>query len=58
MMVCIAASVSLITPFEPACVLVYGPGKYQFLDFIKSGAILTVLIFIICMLVIPKYWPL
>lgn len=58
MMVCIAASVSLITPFEPACILVYGPGKYQFLDFMKTGAILTVLIFIICMLVIPKYWPL
>jgi di/tricarboxylate transporter len=58
MMVCIAASVSLITPFEPACILVYSPGKYQFIDFIKTGAILTVLIFIICMVVIPKYWPL
>ena len=58
MMVCIAASVSLITPFEPACILVYSPGKYQFLDFIKTGAILTLLIFVICMLVIPKYWPL
>src|SRR5262245_5883909 len=58
MMTCIAASVSLITPFEPSCILVYGPGKYQFLDFMKSGAILTLLIFLICMLVIPKYWPL
>jgi len=56
--VCIAASVSLVTPFEPSCILVYGPGKYQFLDFMKTGAILTVLIFVICMLVIPKYWPL
>ena len=58
MMVCISASVSLITPFEPACILVYAPGKYQFLDFIKTGAILTLLIFAICMVVIPKYWPL
>jgi len=58
MMVCIAASVSLVTPFEPSCILVYGPGKYQFLDFMKSGAVLTLLIFFICMLVIPTYWPL
>ena len=31
----LAASVSLVTPFEPACILVYTPGKYRFLDFIK-----------------------
>jgi di/tricarboxylate transporter len=27
----LAASVSFIAPFEPACILVYGPGKYRFL---------------------------
>lgn len=58
MTICIAASVSLITPFEPACVLVYSPGKYQFFDFIKSGVLLTVIVFLICIVVIPRYWPL
>lgn len=58
MMVCVAASISLITPFEPACILVYGPGKYQFLDYVKNGAILTVIAFGVSMVVIPIYWPL
>ena len=38
----LAASVSLVTPFEPACILVYSPGKYRFWDFIKVGTPLTV----------------
>jgi di/tricarboxylate transporter len=58
MMVCIAASISLVTPFEPACALVYGPGKYEFLDFVKNGAVLTLIAFFVSMLVIPIYWPL
>lgn len=37
MMVSVAASISLITPFEPACLLVHGPGKYQFLDLSKTA---------------------
>lgn len=36
--VMLSASVSLITPFEPSCILVYGPGKYKFGDFVKMGA--------------------
>ncbi|MCV5427242.1 SLC13 family permease, partial [Escherichia coli] len=30
-----AASCSFLTPLEPACVLVYAPGRYRFFDFIK-----------------------
>src|SRR5436189_5953907 len=30
----LAASVSFITPFEPSCILVYGPGKYKFMYFV------------------------
>jgi len=48
----------LITPFEPACLLIYGPGKYQFLDFVKNGALVTLLAFGVCLAVIPLYWPL
>ncbi|HXH69086.1 MAG TPA: SLC13 family permease, partial [Pyrinomonadaceae bacterium] len=32
-----AASFSFITPLEPACVLVYTPGRYRFMDFVKVG---------------------
>jgi di/tricarboxylate transporter len=33
----LAASISFIAPLEPACILVYGPGKYRFADFLKTG---------------------
>ena len=35
MMIALAASCSVLTPLEPACLLVYGPGHYRFLDFPK-----------------------
>ena len=34
-----AASCSFLTPLEPACVLVYTPGRYRFLDFVKVGSL-------------------
>ncbi len=51
-----AASSSFLTPLEPACVLVYTPGRYRFFDFVKIGSILTVLVFIITMLLVPRFW--
>ncbi len=56
--VMLGASVSLITPFEPSCILVFGPGKYRFLDFIKVGGPLTVVLFLIILLLVPVFWPL
>jgi di/tricarboxylate transporter len=53
-----AASFSFITPLEPACVLVYTPGRYRFMDFVKIGTILTVIVFITAMLLVPIIWPL
>ena len=53
-----AASFSFITPLEPACVLVYTPGRYRFLDFVKIGTILTVIVFVIAMSLVPIFWPL
>ncbi|MDX1951154.1 MAG: SLC13 family permease [Verrucomicrobiota bacterium] len=58
MMVAVAASCSYLTPLEPACLMIYGPGRYKFFDFIKVGSILTLLIFIISVLLVPKVWPL
>lgn len=58
MMIAVAASCSYLTPLEPSCVLVYGPGRYKFADFFKVGALLTVLIFVVSMLLVPMVWPL
>lgn len=52
-----AASCSFLTPLEPACVLVYTPGRYRFLDFLKVGSILTVAVFAIVIWLVPKFWP-
>ncbi len=54
----LAASISMITPFEPSCILVYGPGKYRFMDFVKTGLLLTVLLTGIVLLLLPVFWPL
>lgn len=54
----LAASVSLITPFEPACILVYGPGKYRFIDFVKVGLPLTVILMTIILIMVPVLYPL
>ena len=51
-----AASFSFITPLEPACVLVYTPGRYKFMDFVKVGAILTVVVFIVSIILVPIFW--
>jgi len=58
MMIAIAASTSYLTPLEPSCLLVYGPGGYQFRDFLKVGSLLTVLIYIIAIVMVPMIWPL
>jgi di/tricarboxylate transporter len=52
-----AASCSFLTPLEPACVLVYTPGRYRFLDFVKVGSILTVAVFAIVLWLVPVFWP-
>lgn len=52
----VAASNSFITPLEPSCMLVYGPGRYRFLDFVRVGAGLTLVTFVVAVLVIPRVW--
>jgi di/tricarboxylate transporter len=58
MMIAIAASTSYLTPLEPSCLLVYGPGNYRFVDFLKVGALLTLLIYLISIVLVPMIWPL
>lgn len=56
--VMLGASVSLITPFEPSCILVYGPGRYKIADFFKVGSLATVLLFIAILILVPIFYPL
>ncbi|MDZ4286710.1 MAG: SLC13 family permease, partial [Prosthecobacter sp.] len=56
--VMLSASVSVLTPFEPCCILVYGPGKYRFSDFIRVGSGLTLATLTIIVILVPIFWPL
>jgi di/tricarboxylate transporter len=56
--VMLAASISLIAPLEPSCILVYGPGKYRFADFFKTGFLLTLILVSIVLVLLPVFWPL
>ncbi len=57
-MIALGASCSFMTPLEPACLMVYGPGRYRFADFLKVGAPLTVLVYLLAILLVPVIWPL
>ncbi|HEX3128041.1 MAG TPA: SLC13 family permease [Thermoanaerobaculia bacterium] len=57
-MVTLSASLSFITPFEPSCLIVYGPGRYRFRDFLVCGLPLTALVVVVLMLMVPWIWPL
>ncbi|HNR14613.1 MAG TPA: SLC13 family permease [Thermodesulfobacteriota bacterium] len=58
MMIAVAASTSYLTPLEPACLMVYGPGRYRFMDFLKVGGLLTVLVYALAIFLVPLLWPL
>ena len=55
--VTVAASCSFITPFEPACLLVYGTGRYRFREFILLGSGLTFIAYLVSLVLIPILWP-
>lgn len=58
MAIMLSASVSLATPFEPSCIMVYGPGKYKFFDFVKVGGVLTFILMLVIFFGVQMYWPL
>jgi di/tricarboxylate transporter len=57
-LVTLAASLSFITPFEPSCLIVYGPGRYKFRDFLVCGLPLTAMVVVILLVMVPVIWPL
>lgn len=56
MVVVFAASCSFLTPLEPSCIMVYGPGRYRFRDFVVAGAGLTVIVYIVVLAMVPLIW--
>jgi len=56
--VALAAVASFLTPIgHHGNLLIYGPGRYQFLDFVRVGGPLTVLIGGIVVVLAPLLWP-
>ncbi len=54
--VILSASISMIAPFEPASLLVFAPGRYKILDFVKVGGILTFIALIVILITVPLFW--
>ncbi len=54
----IAASASFATPIGyQTNLMVYGPGGYHFVDYLKIGVPLTILVGIVTVILIPWLWP-
>ena len=54
--VMLGASSSFVAPFEPACILVSGPGKYRFSDYVKAGLGLTLIMAFLVWFFVPIIW--
>jgi di/tricarboxylate transporter len=57
MTVALAASASFASPVHPAQLLVMGPGGYRFSDYVRVGAPLTIVTFLVVMGLVPLMWP-
>ena len=54
----VAASAGFITPIGyQTNLMVYGPGGYRFMDFVRFGLPLNVVCGIITLIVVPQVWP-
>jgi len=57
--IAMAASSSFTSPIShPANVLVMGPGGYRFVDYLKVGVPLTLVVLAVLMVFLPLFWPL
>ena len=58
MAIAMAASASFMTPIShPANLLVMGPGGYRFIDYLKVGLPLTLVVMAVLLVVLPYLWP-
>ena len=58
MLVALGTSMAFMTPLgHPVNILVMGPAGYRFRHYLKVGAPLTILLFLVIMLLLPIFWP-
>ncbi len=58
MTVAVSASAAFLSPVgHSANILVMGPGGYRFIDYIKVGVPLTLVVLVVVLLVMPVFWP-
>lgn len=58
MTICVGASAAYASPIgTPPNTMIYGPGNYKFIDYIKCGFPFLVIQLIICVVVVPLIWP-
>ncbi len=56
--IAISASACFLTPIAtPPNTLVFGPGNYTFMDYVKAGWPLQLFSFLMCVGIIPLIWP-
>ena len=59
MVVAFSTSASFLLPVgHPSNVLIMGPGGYRFTDYAKVGMPLTLVMLVVVLLVVPRFWPL
>lgn len=58
MVIAVASSCAYATPIgTPPCTLMFGPGNYRFVDYIKAGLPLILLCFAATVIIVPLVWP-
>ncbi|GAK03023.1 hypothetical protein JCM19037_1303 [Geomicrobium sp. JCM 19037] len=58
MTVCVGASAAYASPIgTPPNTMIFGPGQYTFLDYIKCGLPFLIIQLIICVTIVPLIWP-